>query len=179
MGEPQNDNHPPPHPPPDPSGMEKLFEFYQRSVTLYLRATVARRRAVSWRGMTVGGCGLALHPQAMQWEQFQEFEGANHKPEQGSNGSRRCAEEEIMAAAAKAGCSELIGMVTIAPHQPDDHTGIDRGVLIPCVYCRRKFAESIRESGIIKPHTRIISVNADTFALGNFTVAELLQVDGV
>lgn len=130
-----------------------------------------RRRGESWRGFVIGGAALCTCG-----KRHRVYEGATYKPQEGTNGPRRCAEEEAKKAAEEAGCTEMVGIVTYGPYQADDFTGIDLGVTLPCVFCRHMFRESLSKSGIIKPWTRIIAYNMDTLACVELTVEALLNM---
>jgi cytidine deaminase len=115
----------------------------------------AQARGISWRepAFQVGAAALAWGPVVG----FQTVWGANYKPHPGTKGPRVCAEEEAMAHAQLKSCSEIIGIVTAAHYQPDDDCGEDMfGTLPPCKFCRQKFADSIRNGGLITPQTILV-----------------------
>lgn len=158
-----------------PGWVQLNHEFMQSELELYLEARTARRQAVSWRKppFRVGAAGLiVIHTPELQ---YRRASGANHKPKK-NGGERFCAEERVMDRAREHPGAFIAGLVVAGDHQPDDHSGVDLGVLIPCVHCRRKFALSIEEKdGIIRPETRLVLSNVITYANVRMTVEHLLR----
>ncbi len=121
-------------------------------------ALKARERAHSWKGFHVG-IGALLH---LPDGTFNLASGANHKAASGPRQpGDHCAEEDIDVAMHDMRCDEAVGMVVVAPPQQDDHSGFDLGVTINCGHCRKRFDEHLKKGGPIKPHTRMVFINAE------------------
>lgn len=136
-----------------------LLHWYKSVPSLEDQAFAARQRSSSYRKFEVGSAAIGVLPDGT----FREYAGANRKERKGPRTfDDQCAEMEIIDAARKTQCVELAGMVTVAPHQPDDFRDIDLGVTICCVYCRRRFVKELQDPrSPLKRHTRMIFVNAD------------------
>lgn len=110
------------------------------------------------------------------------FIGVNKKKAPGPRKEGdECAEMEVIDAARKTGCVNLAGFVVVAPHQPDDATGLDLGATLPCEHCRARFRKEL-ESGDspLARDTRMIFVNVDDPAKRPELTVEkvLLLLDG-
>lgn len=140
---------------------DKDLSFYRSLHDLIEKATAARRRAKSYRQFDVGAAAIGIMPDGTQ----RIFIGANKKQ---AKGPRRdgdeCAEMEIIDAARKTKCGLLAGFVVIAPHQPDDASGLDLGATLSCCHCRDRFKKELADTNSpLKPFTRMMFVNADNY----------------
>jgi hypothetical protein len=140
-----------------PTPEQHELHLYKSLPTLIDRAFKARERAVSHRAIPFKVGAAALVCDRIEGK-YAFLDGANYKPY--TDGPRKCAEEEILEDAEALGV-DIIGMVVVAPHQPDDHTGIDLGVTPCCTFCRKMIRKKMEEP---KPHvtkdTRLVFVNA-------------------
>ena len=141
-----------------PGDAERLVHWYKALPELEDLANEHRKRAVSWKGFHVGIGALVRHG-----DQFSRIGGANHKKAEGRRQhGDHCAEEEIFAAAEDLQPDEILGMVCVAPHQPDDISQFDLGVTIACGHCRTRFRKLLeRKDAPLKPGTRLLFVNAE------------------
>lgn len=139
----------------------EVREFVDQQDKLVQTANKARERGIHHSGFQVGATAIVRKFDG----RLVTLTGWNNKPNKGAGVKpRRCAEEHIIEQASpeRSGSFQLIiGFVIVAPHQPDDFTGIDLGVLLPCGYCRKNlFQDLIAKGKLIVPTTRIVSVNA-------------------
>jgi hypothetical protein len=138
-----------------------LLEWHMNVPNLIDRAFEARKRAVSHRAIPfhVGVAALVYDPKD---DSFGIVDGANYKPLSGKDGPRKCGEEEPEEEAERVGL-KIVGIVVVAPHQPDDETGIDLGVTPSCAHCRRRWHRKWQEKPdyCVTPGTHLLFVNAD------------------
>ena len=144
------------------SGSSDTELLWHRHVpTLIDRAFAARDRAVSHRKIPfkVGVAALVQDPRDGRTA---IIDGANYKPLPGSDGPRKCGEEDVEEEADRLGLY-IIGMVIAAPHQPDDATGIDLGVTPSCTFCRCRWHTKHQAGGkyCVTPGTHLLFINAD------------------
>ncbi len=147
--------------------------WYANTEMLIGMATSARdSMARQHRKFKVGGAMVALDPRG----DVHFLSAGNYMPRPANEGPRRCAEDFLCTRARKYGCSEIIGMVILAPPQADDFCGLDLGVTVPCGTCRSMFSREISNRGLIRPHTRLLCVNVDDRRIQvEMTVQEMLR----
>jgi hypothetical protein len=115
------------------------YSFINTSVTpeqvLYslIRARVARSRAESYRGFSVGVCGVILREDGM--ERILQH-GANIKDGPGVSEIDKHGEDYVVEAL-KSG-DVLASLAIVAPVQEDSDSGIEAPTLHPCFKCRDK-----------------------------------------
>lgn len=134
------------------------------------QAYEARQRGRHHSGYKVGAAGV------VQCEYGHcVCSGANYKPNS-HQWPRICAEELLVRRARKAG-GVVLGFVVVAAPKVDDASNLDLGFAIPCVYCRRMFREELRKpNGVLKPHTWLWLVNAETGEEREFRLDDFLRL---
>jgi len=136
-------------------------------------AESARQLAEHYNHFKVGASVLALKESA-EVGSIGIFAGWNRKLKSGPCKDRRCAEMHAMWDAFESGYKRILAVAVHAPHQADDATGLDLGVLICCGYCRNSFRALMQMQMLVDPDVLFHFRNAQTgFAL-SLTLGELL-----
>jgi hypothetical protein len=155
----------------------ELLVWYRALEDLKDRATRAYQHGISWRKFRMGGSGLGVDPEG----RTHRFDAANHKPfdrPRNRDLGDECPEMRIIDAAKTAGCT-LLGMAVVGDYQPDDFSGIDLGVTISCVHCRRTYRQELKSPiSLLRPCTRLYFSNIDDPSRHvELTVRNLLAIE--
>lgn len=149
--------------PPSPEDCRQEFE--NSRFRLIRSARIHAKAGYSHRGFKVGAALLAWHP----YDGWSEYYDHNYKPfkkeEHGVN--KRCAERGAIEQAVRAGCSKIIGLVTVSKETSTGSDDSKHNVLLPCEDCRQLF----RETPIIDIKTIVYNVHDDS--IPQTTAAEM------
>jgi hypothetical protein len=148
----------------NPSYNRQILRWERVKPALLVQSRVLQEKdAYHWRKQRPMLVGCVA--QALSLTQYEFAYGANFKDEEGDIGARCCAEHEAEAFSLCKGCHHIVGLAITSFYQPDDITGRDiEGTLPPCIHCRKRWSNDIRENGseaLIKPHTQIVSQTFD------------------
>lgn len=154
---------------------DKLLYWYRLRAEIAEVAHRMRQQADSWRGFDVGSAGVGVLENGELWQ----FTGYNVKKAEGPRQEGdHCAEPDMIEEAERNGCTEIFGIATEAPYQPDDFTGRDLGVTTMCVHCRRYLRSKLKDPrSAVKKDTRLFFVNGeDRSKQIELTVENLLRL---